>query len=213
MIYNNYYTDTESAFINERNQYLHSQNFKYDLILFGDSITDGFNLCKFGGSSKKILNSAISGDQIIYMNKRIEKDVLSFNPQNILFLGGINDLREYYKQFGETATYEPIFTTILKAYESIINKTLNQHVNLIPVLILHNSEPEKNYHFINSQIDKLNKLLINLFKKYNLKYIDYNQVLDNKYGFLSRDYSDDGLHPNSCGYNQIYKLLSVLEII
>lgn len=207
MIINKYYSDIKRPMFDERAEFLKNKDLSIDLIYFGDSILQGFDASRFGGSSKYILNSAIGGDTLDFMAKRIVQDVFVYSPKQVLFLGGINDIRGWYNENRVVSEIDDFARTILSKYIHIVDKCIEQKIKIYPCTIILNSEDKNNYPFLNLVINEINLKLIEYFISNEIEYINLNEVLVNKYSFLSRDLTDDGLHPNDYGNLEIYKVL------
>lgn len=213
MIINKFYSDVKRELFNKRKQFLNQNQPDVDLLFFGDSILQGFDCNRFGGSEKYIINSAIGGDTLDYMASRFEDDALYFQPKEILFLGGINDIRKWYNETRSVEEIDELVDEIVTKYMRIIEQCLNTGINVYPCLLLLNAEEKNNFPFLNMAITQINQNLICRLSELELEYIDFNQVLSNNYGFLSRDCTDDGLHPNDYGNFEMYKILREKEIL
>lgn len=197
----------------QRDQALKAKLPNIELILFGDSILQGFDANRFGGSAKYILNSAIGGDSLDFMYKRLNQDVLAYEPQQVLFLGGINNIRSWYSENRQVTEIEEITNEVATKYQLVVDKLIESGVKVYPCTIILNAEDKNNYPFLNLVISSINQKLINYFNSNQLDYVDFNQVLANKYGFLSRDLTDDGLHPNDYGNFEMYQVLTKKGIL
>lgn len=213
MIINKYYSDIKRPLFDKRAELLESRTMDIDLIFFGDSILQGFDINRFGGSKKYILNSAIGGDTLDFMTERITNDVFIYKPRKILFMGGINDIRTWYNAERTVLDINEIVQEVVQKYTHIIELCLEHDITVYPCTIILNSEDKNNYPFLNLVINRINTKLINYFDLKKLEYVDLNEVLINSYGFLSRDLTDDGLHPNDYGNFEIYKVLNKMGVL
>lgn len=210
MIFNNIFTDRKRRFLDLRSKEL---KVNPDLIVFGDSIHEGFNFPRYGVVSKSILNSAISGDQIWCMKERLQVDVINYHPKQCLFMGGINDIRQAVKDNISIAELEQTINQVYADYVQIIEQLVANDIQIYPCLITRNSEDRYNYEVINLVVDKVNEKLENYGLIHGINFINYNEVLCNQVGILSRDLSNDGLHPNDYGYLAMFKLLKLNKIL
>lgn len=213
MIFNYIYTDRMRVYLDKRNQRLLNSSSQIDLILFGDSILQGYDVNRYHPSSKIILNSAISGDRLPYMVARIEQDVFKFKPKELLFLGGINDIRAWQDNTRSLDEVEAFACTLVTQYQQIIELAQANDVIIHPVFITKNQESEHNYIFINYIVDIVNEKLKGLEAKYNVTFIDFNNSLTTDTGLISLDLTSDGLHPNELGYLAITQQLLALGIL
>lgn len=213
MIINKFYSDIKRPMLEKRDEIINQNKPNVDLVYFGDSILQGFDAARFGGSQKYIINSAIGGDTLEFMAKRIDHDVFKYNPSQVLFLGGINDIRAWYNEQRKVEDIPMIVNKVVRQYKHVVDKCIKQEIELFPCTIILNSEDKNNYPFLNLVISEINQNLKTIFEELNLEYVDLNSILINKYSFLSRDLTDDGLHPNDYGNLEIYKLLKDKEIL
>lgn len=198
-------------FITERNDEIRNNNLEIDLIFFGDSITRRMNINRFYPSNKRILNSGIGGDNLSNMKKRIKEDVISLNPSEVVFLGGINDLRNWYL---DGAKDEEVFINyIVHSYVEIITKLSSANIKVYPCFLLYTCEEEINFHYLNSVIKKINCKLEDFFKSENYQFLNYNVFLSNEYDELIKNFASDGLHPDEVGYWKISQYLKHKNII
>lgn len=201
------YTDIKNKIFSERNANILAQTPEIDLILLGDSITEGYDINRYGYTNKIYVNSGIGGDRIRYMYERLERDVLCFKPREVLFMGGINDIRAWYGEDNDLSNVDEIATYICKYTSSIIKNLQKNSIDITICTITKNYERETNYDYINHIIDYVNMQLVKLAKDLEIEIIDYNKVLVNKYGYLDLSLSYDGLHPNEFGYIEMTKLI------
>lgn len=207
------YTDNKRHFLDLRNKRIESP---IDLVLFGDSITEGFNLSRYFATNKVIVNSAIGGDRLTFMINRIYQDVIDLKPKNVFMMGGINDIRAWYK----SGLFETTFDNPLKHNrEAIINHVISHYqkaalifkdnnINIFMAKIIHINEENLNNFFINQLIDEINDKLETILEAENIILIDFNSVLDDDNNNLQKSLADDGLHPNDYGYlkmSEIFK--------
>ncbi|MFV0255525.1 MAG: GDSL-type esterase/lipase family protein [Erysipelotrichaceae bacterium] len=198
-------------FITERNEEIRNNNLGIDLIFFGDSITRRLNITRYYPSDKRILNSGIGGDNLNNMKKRIDEDVISLKPSEVVFLGGINDIRNWYL---EGAKDEGVFINyIVDSYIEIITKLSGTNIKVYPCFLLYTCEEEFNYHYLNSVIKKINCKLEEFFESNNYHALKYNIFLSNEYDELIRNFANDGLHPDEVGYWKISQYLKQKKII
>ena len=208
--YMNYnYYDRQVDFLKSRSE----QGYQCDLVLFGDSITEGFDLNKYGVFDVSYLNSGVGGDVVELMYERIERDVLSYLPSKVIYMGGINNVRPWFRTISDNQViddvqYFEIKEHILKYSKLIIETLLNNEIEVFVGLITKVNSTEFNSRYLNYIIDVINQEIINICDELNVVYIDYNQVLVHKNGLLDLNLCSDGLHPNEFGYLEMYKLIS-----
>lgn len=205
--------DSRATYFEARNNWINKNGMKPELILFGDSITDGFNPSMYGLVNGSILNCGIGGERINTARSRIERDVISFNPTKVLFMLGINDLLHYEEP--KPSEVKEKINVMFTEYCQIVNQMQSNQIEVICCSIIklaeipydENKHIFRNYMYLNEIISKLNRLIEAYAKKNNIKYIDYNSVLTNEYEQLNPTFSYDGVHLNELGYFEMFKLL------
>ena len=138
-----------------------------------------------------VKNIARSGDTTEMMIKRFEQDVLPFQPEILIIMGGINDIRggatakQVIKNFKilqkkcEANNITPVFATLTPMNEKILRSRKNIGLT------------EKNWR---KESDKLNAwILKNKFS------VDISKNLCDAEGELREDFTPDGLHPDVRG--------------
>ncbi len=207
MIFNYEYTDRMRPYLKQRNEKVIESNAKIDLILFGDSIFQSYDINRYFPMSKKVINSAIGGDRLQFMVQRFEEDVLNLKPNEVIFLGGINNIRAWQNENRKLEEISEIVKTIVEGYSEIIKMAHKNRITIYPVLITKNQEEKHNHIFINEVINQVNNELLTLERELSVKFIDFNKVLCNENGAISLDLAPDGLHPNELGYMKITDML------
>lgn len=183
-------TESIKNHILEKKKYY--QNFKIngDEILFvGHSILDqmGENINLNG---KKVINWGISGINSKEYNKYIlDNNLIKFVGNKVVLMFGTNDIiiRNWKKE------------VLLEEINKIIKKLKKINENTIFYFI----EITK----VRNRMDRNNRIIeeLNDYLKYNLKekvrWIEINSKIEDKYGKLRKDLTEDGLHFNDFGKN------------
>ena len=168
----------------------------------GDSITDSWDDPKYGGffPGKPYINRGISGQTTPQMLIRFRPDVIALRPKVVVILSGTNDIagntgpmtlediEANLKSMAELATANGIRVVLASVlpvsdYEMRDGKPLTQTVRRPPEKIL-----------------ALNTWLKAFAKTHGHVYLDYFSATVDLQGFLTNEFSDDGLHPNAAGY-------------
>jgi lysophospholipase L1-like esterase len=158
------------------------------IVMLGNSITAE---CEWSEllDNQQVINRGVIGDGTADILTRLD-DVIAMKPKQVFLLIGINDLQ-----------YIPL-NNILENYEKIVSRitleTPSTELNLISVLPIHNSLRRTGMR--NEDIDFLNKGIVEIGKKFGLKYIDVASKVKNTEGVLREDLSLDGIHLNGQGY-------------
>jgi lysophospholipase L1-like esterase len=166
---------------------------KGDIVLVGDSITDGGNWEElFPGVPIK--NRGINADTTSGVLERID-DIVCCEPAGIFILIGTNDLNwwEFHRGKKIIETYEKILARIQK-------KAPKTRVFVQSIL------PRKK-NFAN-RIQSLNLTLKGLAEKYDYTYINLFPHFADKTGALKSKFNNDHLHLLASGYQQWVKILT-----
>lgn len=173
------------------------------VVFMGDSITDMWAQAQFGGffPGKPYIDRGISGQTTPQMLIRFRPDVLALQPRVVLILAGTNDLA------GNTGpmTLEEIEGNFASMSElAHANGIRVVFASVLPVhdfghrpdgsssIITDRRPPEK--------ILALNEWIKNYAAKHRDTYLDYFSAMVDDHGFLKKELSEDGLHPNKAGY-------------
>ena len=188
----------------KRNSVLSSQEFSEDrIIFFGDSITEFWDL-QTSFHQKNYINRGISGQTTSQMLLRFRPDVISLKPKIVLILAGINDIatnkenitlervKDNYKSIGQLAQANCI-TVIFASVLPIQSRSLIQQ-----------ADPS-----LSEKIRTLNHWLELYCNEQQHIYLNYYSPMVDRLGMLQTKLSDDGVHPNACGYSVMTSLAEV----
>ncbi|GAC1635080.1 MAG: SGNH/GDSL hydrolase family protein [Candidatus Acidiferrum sp.] len=173
------------------------------VVFMGDSITDAWVHPQFGGffPGKPSFDRGIRGHTTPQMLIRFRPDVIALNPKVVLILAGTNDIA------GNTG---PMSVEEIEANLASMSELARAHkirVVLASVLPIydggHNGQGKEIVMSDRRPPEKI--LALNAWiKKYcaenKLVYLDYFSAMVDDKGFLKRELSEDGLHPNKAGY-------------
>lgn len=197
------------------------------LIMIGDSITDcgrnyeatpagwgsygeGYvqlvNACLTGLAPEKeimVVNKGVSGNTVVDLEKRWQKDVLDLNPDWVSIMIGVNDVWRYFDttlqqiQLVDKETFE-------KVYEKLICETkplVKGMILLSPFMIEENVN-----HPMRVMLQEYTQIVKALAEKYDLIYVDVQSKMDTFLQSLSSYIiSADRVHPNIQGHMIIAK--------
>jgi lysophospholipase L1-like esterase len=172
------------------------------VVFIGDSIT--FNWPGLGAKNHfpgmEVISRGIAGQLTAQMLLRFRQDVVDLQPRVVVILGGSNDIER---------VMPPTLPVIEGNLASMtqLARTNGIHVVLSSIPPVHDSgHDEKGESSIRTRthpperIRELNEWLKRFAKQQDCVYLDYYSSLVDDQGFLKREYSDDGLHPNVAGY-------------
>ena len=175
----------------------------FNIILYGDSI---LNKCyetletsityKYHGKNIQVLNMCTNGDTSHDALKRIDIIQPSY-PDKIFINLGMNDAlsKGFY-----TVKLEEYQSNITKIIENLLEKTNQLYLlNLYPSTSNLNAEA-------NHVINDYNSILLNLSKKFKIRYINLNKLWRETF-IKPTDGLIDNIHPNKRGIELIVKTL------
>ena len=174
----------------------------------GDSITHGgANYIPAGQISCQwqtfcdipVKNLGRSGDTTEMMINRFENDVLPFNPQYLIIMGGVNDIRE-----GKSADF------VVKNLEILRDKCLSNDITPVFCTITPmNPEIIKRRGIYLTDGDwQAARNEINAWIMQNRYSVDVSTALADENNFLRADLTPDGLHPALRGKKLIGEAIS-----
>lgn len=187
-----------------KNKLLNSKIQDENIVFFGDSITEGYNVKEFF-DEYRVVNSGISGNTTKDLIDRIDSDLYDYNPSMVIIQIGTNDIRAEIKD-------EDIIKNLKKIIKSIRKNRKNASI-LIESIYPINREIDKEYwkdvnpDYTNNHIIKVNKMIMKLCKEEHIKYINaYTSLLDDN-KTLKAIYSQEGLHLTDLGYYKVTKVI------
>ena len=145
----------------------------------------------------EFVNTGICGNRSIDLYARLEKDVLSHNPDVISLLVGVNDVHARAEGMGvDILTYE---TTLRKIIEETQAKLPNAKIIILEPYITKGFLTEDNYE---DYLDVYNyaKVVKELANEYGLIFVPLQDIINDyaqKYG--AKKVVNDGIHPNILG--------------
>ncbi len=202
------YADTKRMEFDSRNeQFLHSGK-KADVVFFGDSITQNWDLELYFNQSALKINRGIGSDTTVFAAKRFDADALQLEPSYIVILLGINDLLKIAPDLWNKmpgADPDEIVCQIEKSFRDMLSKCNGIKVYICSVLPQSLCPPYDRQLF-DRYIVKTNCILKDLCVEYGAEYVDYYAEVA-KDGLLPEELTPDGVHPNAKGYDIMAKLL------
>ena len=188
-------------------QYIYS-NKKADVVFFGDSITQQWELELYFNPNALKINRGIGSDSTCFAAKRFEADVLQLEPKNVVILLGINDLLKtapdlWWKREG--ANSDTVIADIESNFRKMLSASsgINIYVcSLLPQTLC----PPFDRNAFEKLIIRTNNILKNLCIEYGAVYVDYYNSLCVD-GGLPDDMTPDGVHPNAKAYTVMATIL------
>jgi lysophospholipase L1-like esterase len=173
------------------------------VVFMGDSITDMWAEARFGGffPGKPYVDRGISGQTTPQMLIRFRPDVIALQPKVVVILAGTNDIA------GNTGpmTLEEIEGNLRSMVE--LANTNGIRVVLASVMPVSDYGHNAGGAALNmttrrppAKILELNVWIKKYAEEHREVYLDYFSAMVDDKGFLKKDLSEDGLHPNVAGY-------------
>ena len=174
------------------------------IICFGDSITSGFNINGDGKDNRSraypavlqrlvnvpVINAGIAGDSTREALYRLNRDVLSLNPQAVIVFLGINDVLQNFEfWFTEYNLVNIISNLVAHNRKIYIVRFLPDGV-LHRYMALQGKSPEERVVII-GQFNDLYEYCVHTFGV---------EIIENLWGGLYGVYTPDSLHPNAAGH-------------
>lgn len=166
------------------------------VVFFGDSITDIWNLdTSFPG--RHYINRGIGGQTTPQMLVRFREDVIDLHPAVVVILAGTNDIA------GNTGT--ETLEQIEDDYASFADLARANGIRVVfsSVTPINAMNQRALWFYLQRSPEKILQLNVWL-KKYcadhGLVYLDYFSAMVDDQGFLKKNLTEDGLHPNAAGF-------------
>ena len=202
------FADGKRVEFDSRNgQILHSRKCP-DIVFFGDSITQHWELELYFNPTVLKINRGIGNDTTVYGAKRFVADVLQFDPKAVVILMGINDLLTMAPDLWKrTKGAEPdkVISEIESNFRNMLSKCGGIKIYLCSVLP-QSLCPPYDREFFDRNIVRTNEMLKSLCKEFGAEYVDYYGAMAQD-GLLPDAYTYDGVHPNAQGYEIMANVL------
>jgi len=174
------------------------------VVFMGDSITDNWARPQFAPffPGKPYIGRGIGGQTTPQMLLRFRPDVIALQPKVVVILAGTNDIAgntgpmsleeiegnlASMSELAQLHGIRVVLSSVLPVYDGGHNQEGK------PVVMTDRRPPEK--------ILALNAWLKKYSAEHKLIYLDYFSAMLDEQGFLKKDLSEDGLHPNKKGYD------------
>lgn len=174
-------------------------------VFLGDSITDWYDLDKYF-EGLPVVNSGVSGYSTNNILNNMNKMVYQYNPSKVFILIGINDLELKVDN-------DVVVNNIRKIVQGIKKNRRYAKIYVESIYPINNSDDDKiegsiiNGNRKNSDIIDINNKLVKLTEEEGATYIDLHKELVDDGGLLKIEYTVDGLHLSSEGYEKVTEVL------
>lgn len=181
------------------NQLLKTQTSENRVVFIGDSIIAGWNSNALFTKNAHLINRGINGQTSSQILVRFSADVLDLKPKCIVVLVGTNDIAE---NNGPTTLEK-----IQHNFQTIVDVAKSKNCKVILCSIL----PVASYYWNTKiipmpKIKALNDFLTSSANGESVQYIDFFTALE-KDNAMNPLYTEDGVHPNTSGYEIMSALL------
>lgn len=198
-----YFDDRVELFIKENQEYQLSSkpHKKRQIVMLGDSITNGFKLKK-AFPDRDIYNRGIGCDQPEWFDlergalHRLNPEKFHSDPTDIFIMLGANGL-------GNT---DASIQKYLNQYQRILH-VLKENYPAAKIYIQSGLPTRERYLRINEPMKKYNVKLRELALKNQAQYIDLHPLFLNEDGEMKAEYTRDGIHLTLEGYQPWIKVL------
>ena len=175
------------------------------IVFYGDSITNRFELLK---QNKNVVNLGIGGDKTTDLIGRV-LEIIREKPEKVFLMIGINDFlvkKSYWQEFFNI-DFEVTYNALIKLLSDNLPKAEFTLLSILPICQIKTYDILTQY---NQEIDTLNNYIKSIANSYNYNYLNIAKVFKDNQNFLKREYTDDGVHLNSLGYETYYDLVKDL---
>lgn len=179
------------------------ENYFDDALFIGDSRTEGF------GIQSGIKNAVFYTDKGLKVDTIFTKTPIEIDGRKTTIMEAVKkkQFKKIYIMFGINELGWPYDDIFIKKYGMVIDELKKAQPNAVIYIqsIIHVSKKkEEKSDISNKKINKRNQLIKKMAQKKQVEYLNLNEVLTNKNGFLFEDASVDGVHLNP-KYCQIWK--------
>jgi len=172
------------------------------VVFMGDSITEFWGKEPFVRDNRHFVDRGISGQTAPQMLVRFQSDVVALKPAVVHIMAGTNDIAQ---NTGPETEAE-----IMGYIVSMAQLARANHIKVIIGSVLPASDfPWRHGLRPASAIEALNARLKAYASRQGLVYADYWNALASQDGGLKRQYSEDGVHPNSAGYEAMRPIAQI----
>ena len=205
-------TDTRRGEFDWKNEQILAGGIQPDIVFIGDSITQLWELSCYFPASLRIVKRGISGDQMRYIARRFEADVVQLHPRWCVLLAGINDSWELeYDPAAFTGGEDPqqLLERVKGYFDAVMQQARDAGIPLVVCSVLPVNMPYRQCDAQrNEYILRLNAYLRERCAQQGLTYVDYHTAMTDSTGQRMRaGLTHEGLHPNAAGYKIMAKIL------
>lgn len=174
------------------------------IVFLGDSITEGWSgaVPEFFQQHPNYINRGIGGQTSGQALLRLRQDVINLKPQKLVLLIGINDVAENNGPYNEDETFGNILS-ILELAKVYKIKPIVCSITPANTFIW-----RKSIENVDKKIISLNNRLKDYAMKHKITYCDYHSALKNDENGTKSEYTTDGVHLTTKGYELMIQTLN-----
>ena len=178
-----------------------------NIVMMGNSITEFWEeLHPQFFKDQALVGRGISGQVSSQMLARFRQDVINLKPRIVVINCGTNDIAENNGPYDEEITMDNI--------KSMTELALANSIQVVLSSVLPTDRFSWNPGVVDvvGKIRHLNQRIRAYCDLMHLPYLDYFNAMTSNGSSMISSFSDDGVHPNSAGYDVMEgKLLEILE--
>lgn len=178
------------------------------VVMMGNSITEYWEeLHPEFFTAHGLVGRGISGQVSSQMLSRFRQDVINLHPRVVVINCGTNDIAENNGPYDEDITMDNIMSMTELAQTHGIDVILS---SVLPTDSFIWNPHVKN---VSAKVVQLNRRIMGYCEANNIPYLDYySSMVGSRGTAMDAGYTDDGVHPNSTGYDVMeVKLLDMLD--
>lgn len=171
------------------------------VVFMGNSITEFWEAADRNFfKENNYINRGISGQTTPQMLARFSQDVIALKPAAVVILAGINDIAENTGPISLDSIFKNIVLMVKSAQQQKIRVIM---CSVLPA----NGFPWNTRIDPKEKITALNHRLRNFAKENQISFADYYPAMVDTKGGIKAGFADDGVHPNSSGYQVMKPIL------
>lgn len=202
--------DTRRSVFDMQNEVLFVHETPIDVLFIGDSITEMWAVDAYFKDFGILVNRGIGGDIAEHIDLRFEADCLQLKPSLCVCMMGVNNTWILsLPQANHAETEKRIAETVMAAYERMFEKCRAHSQRMLVCAILPHDRPVLPCNDdMKRLIKEMNSQLEELCQKNNIPFLNWHGALAKEDGLSTAEgLMDDGLHPNTSGYDIMAGLL------
>ena len=173
-----------------------------NIIMMGNSITEYWEeLHPTFFRDNGLVGRGISGQVSSQMLARFRQDVINLKPRIVVINCGTNDIAENNGPYDEDITMDNIKSMTELAMANGIQVILSS------VLPADGFSWNPNVRDVVKKIKHLNERIMEYCEIRHIPYVDYFKSMTSNGASMIKGYTEDGVHPNSAGYDMMETVL------